>query len=740
MTKTVTAGIVEEDPDTIDLMRLLETIWNGKWLILFWTVLGVLLGVFLFITTPKVYQADALIQLENKASQIGSPSALLGLEGINATTTTEVEIIKSRLVLGQAVSKRHLDWRAEPVLMPVIGVAVQRYGLFYPDIMARFPSLVPYLPDLDSYAQPDTQIGLDLLQVDADWIQSPMTLKIVEQGAFIITLPNSEVLSGRVGALVTNADGTFALRVGALTGAVGREFIIMQRDEASTIAGLRNALTVTEKGRRSGILNLQYKSGNPDDAKRILNAISEAYIKQNIDRGVANANSGLDFLNLQLPIAEKEVRKAEQELNDFRREEGVVDLSFESASLLTGLESINTDLQSLTVQEDEVKQRYTRNHPVYQQLLNKRLRLEAQIDLLRKETDALPETQRKILNMSRNLEIAQEIYNSLQSQVQSTQVIRASNIGSVRIIDLAQSTGNAISPRRSRTLALYLVFGGMVGVASVFLRSWLRRGVQAAEQIEAMGLPVFATVNYVKTADISLKKKNESHPILALDDPTSLATEAFRSLRTSLHFGMLDASSKSIVITSAAPVSGKSFSAVNLAVVLAQGGQRVCLIDADLRRGHLRKYFNQPKNAYGLSQYLAEEKTLDEVIHKGPIDGISFIGSGRFPPNPADLLMRPKLVELLTCLEKDFDLILIDTPPVMAVTDPVIVGRITGGTLIVARYGVTQLAEIQATQHALEGAGVNIIGAILNGYDPTQKGSQYSYKKSYRYEYLPRPD
>ena len=599
---------------------------------------------------------------------------------------------------------------------------------------------MPYLPDLDSYAQPDTQISLDLLQVGSDWIQSPITLTIAGQGVFSIILPSGETLSGRVGVLVTNADKTFALRVGTLTGAVGREFIIMQRDEASTIAALRNALTVMEKGRGSGILQLQYKSGNPDDAKRVLNAVSEAYVRQNIDRGVANADSGLDFLNTQLPIAEKEVRKAERELNNFRRQAEVVDLSFESSSLLTGLESINTDLQSLAVQEDEIKQRYTQNHPVYQQLLNKRLRLEAQMALLREETDALPETQRKIVNMSRNLEVAQEIYNSLQSQVQSTQVIRASNIGSVRIIDLAQAINEPISPRGSRILALCFVLGGIVGMGSVFLRSWLRRGVQGAEQIEQLGLPVFATVNYVPSVDSSLKKKNEKHLILALDDPANLATEAFRSLRTSLHFGMLDARSKSIVITSAAPSAGKSFAAVNLAVVLAQGGQRVCLIDADLRRGHLRKYFNQPKNAHGLSQYLAEEKSLDEVLHKGPIDGISFIGSGRFPPNPADLLLRPKLLEMLACLEEDFDVILIDTPPVMAVTDPAIVGRIAGGTLIVARYGITQLAEIQATQHTLEGAGVKIIGAILNGYDPNHTGSRYRYNYSYRYEYRSQPN
>jgi len=247
-------------------------------------------------------------------------------------------------------------------------------------------------------------------------------------------------------------------------------------------------------------------------------------------------------------------------------------------------------------------------------------------------------------------------------------------------------------------------------------------------------LPVFATVNYVRSADTSRDKKRDSHPILAISDPGNLAIEAFRSLRTSLHFGMLDATTKSIVMTSPAPSTGKSFTAVNLAVVMAQGGQRVCLIDADLRRGHLRKYFNQPKNAAGLAQYLAEEKTFEEIIQKGPVEGLSFIASGRYPPNPAELLMRPMMEDLLKRMDKDFDIILIDSPPVLAVTDPAVLGRISGGTLIVARYGATQVGAIEATQRTLEGAGVKITGAILNGYEP--KGNTgYRYNYSYRYDY-----
>lgn len=722
MERQSTAAAEDTGSDEIVLGQLIETIWVGKWLIVLWVVLSTFLCVFVFATTAKVYQSDALVQLESKSSQLGLPTELLGLSDTGAQTTTEIEIIGSRLVLGQAVAKLHLDWQAEPLLMPVIGVAVKRYGL-------------PF-PELPAYARPDSSITLELLQVAADWVEKPIALIITGENSFSVTLPNNEVLTGQVGVTLTNLDQNFALRVALLTGAIGREFLVMQRDEARTVQAVRQGLTILEKGRGSGILQLQYKAGDPLYAQRVLNAIVNSYAKQNIDRGVANADSGLQFLETQLPIAEKAVRDAEYELNDYRRQAQIVDLSFESQSLLTQVDRINTDLQALQAQEDEIKQRYTPNHPVYQQLLNNRSRLQAQLEQLRQETEKLPEAQRNILNMSGKLELAQNVYTNLQIQAQSTRVLRASNIGSVRIIDLAQVRVAAIAPRSSRILMLSFLLGGIVGVANVLLRNWLRRGLQGVDQIEQLGLPVFATVDYVSSADNSRNQKLNSFPILAIEDPTNIAIEAFRSLRTSLHFGMLDAPNKSLVLTSGAPNAGKSFTAVNLAVVMAQGGQRVCLIDADLRRGQMRKSFNQPKNAPGLAQYLAEEKTLAEVMNQGPVEGLSFIGTGRFPPNPAEMLMRPRMKELLALLNKEFDLILIDTPPILAVTDPAVLGSIAGGTMLVTRFDNTQIGEVEASKRTLEGAGIKIIGAILNGYKHTNaSGSRYRYNYSYRYEY-----
>jgi len=268
----------------------------------------------------------------------------------------------------------------------------------------------------------------------------------------------------------------------------------------------------------------------------------------------------------------------------------------------------------------------------------------------------------------------------------------------------------------------------------VLFKAWRHKGVQGAEQIEAIGMQVMATVNYVPRADSRTNSKTQqTQSILALTDPGNIAVEAFRSIRTSLHFGMLDTRANTLLLTSAAPGAGKSFTAVNLAVVMAQAGKKVCLIDADLRRGHLRKYFNKAKNTPGLTEYLIEEKTIDEVVYPGPVDGLSFIPTGRYPPNPADVLERHLMKDLLAGLNARFDMVILNAPPVLAVSDPVILGRLSDALLFVARFDETPLGEIDASQRILTTAGLKVTGAILNGFDPSKAtGSSYSYRYEYK--------
>ena len=316
----------------------------------------------------------------------------------------------------------------------------------------------------------------------------------------------------------------------------------------------------------------------------------------------------------------------------------------------------------------------------------------------------------------------------------------ASTIGNVRIVDRARTFPIPIAPRKAMILALSLILGAVAGAGTVLVRNWLHKGVRGAEDLDKLGLPAFATVNLAPSA-VRNRRQSGLLPIHALSDPESLTTEGFRSLRTSLHFGMLDATSKSVALTSTAPESGKSFTAINLAVVAAQAGHRVCLVDADLRRGYLRRYVGTPKSAPGLAERLAGEAELSDLLVPGPVPGMMFLPTGRFPPNPSELLMRPVFGQVIAELDQDFDLIIVDTPPVLAVTDPVVIGRAVGATIAVVRHDVTPLGEVEALIRQLRGAGVKLAGSVLNGFNPKRGRGRggYGYGYSYRYEYRARP-
>ena len=712
----------------IDLLELLATIWSGKIQIAACAIVALLLGAFFVLKAEPIFQAQGLLQLEAKSG--GLPEGMQdllgsGLASGNSPGETEMEIMKSRMVMGQVVQELNLQNYAYPRPLPFLGLLPERLGLADTGI-----------GPLASYQWGNEAITLGELETQPEWLGKDMTLKITADGSYLLTLPDETQHVGRLRERLTLIDRGFSLVVDQLEGPAGREFILGRSALPKAVFAVQKNFSVTENPRGSSILRVSHTDPDPRQAERILNAISKAYVSQNILRSSAEAQNSLTFIEEQLPLAEAAGSEAQNALNAYRQQQKSVDVDYETRILLERATQIEADLNALALQEEDVKKRYTVNHPTYQAVLQNRAALQAQREEIRKATANLPETQKEIFNLTRNLEVAQQVYVQLLNRAQELRVMRASTVGSVRIIDTAYSNGIKISPKTNRTLAGFVLAGLVLGTGLVLLRRALRRGIRGAQEIEQSGLPVFATVNYSPDA-ANLRKGKGTLPIFALTKPDDLVIEALRSLRTSLHFGMLDAKTNTILLTSAAPGAGKSFTAINLATVAAQAGQKVCLVDADMRKGYLRRYFGKDKATPGLAEILAREKTLDEVLVQGPVEGMSAVLSGRYPPNPSELLMRSEFEALLAELDKRFDLIIVDSPPALAVTDPVVVGRYTGATIIVVRHMETMMGEIDAVCRIFETAGVKVTGAILNGYkvsEGSKYGGQYQYY-NYRYAY-----
>jgi tyrosine-protein kinase Etk/Wzc len=720
----LSGSIPSVDPDDlqVDLGLLAQRLWSGKWRILAITVAAALLGILIaFLRTP-IYQADALLQLEEKKGSLALPEGMSELMSNEPVSNTEIEIIRSRLVIGQAVAVLHLDWLVEPKLAPVVGSALMRFdGIPFPDggWFRRYNRL-------------GDSIRLDFLQVPPEWLDEAMTLTVGENGTFVLELPDDTLLEAGVGNRLVDQERGFTIQIGALDAPAGRQYSITQIEEMRAIQDLRETLSVAERGRNSGVIELRLNHKDRDLAQRIVVEISQAYLEQNLARSAAEADSSLEFIRSQIPDAQAKLAAAEQALNDYMTAQQTVDLSLETEGILTQSVSLEAELREIARREDELKQRYTPNHPLYQRLLEEKRRVEERLASLRQEVEGLPETQQELLNLTRTLEFEQEVYVQLLNRAQELQVVRASSIGSVRIIDTARTAPKSVEPRIANVILTTTAIGFALAIAYVLIRGWLQKGVQSAESLEKLGVPVFATIN-LSPAPNTNKKSRGNWPILAITDPTDLTVEGLRSLRTSLHFGMLDAATKSLSITSSAPGAGKSFTSINLATVAAQSGMNVCLIDADMRRGTLRRYLGVEKGHAGLAELLAGRAKLDDVIVKHQDSGLSFIATGRFPPNPSELLMRSDFQNLIEELNKRFDLTLVDSPPVLAVTDPIIIGRAVGANIAIVRHLETPMGEVQAMLRILESSKVPLSGIVLNGFDPRKvEGENFSYRYDYK--------
>lgn len=686
-----------EDSNGWDLAHLVGQLIDHRWIIVAVTAFFMLAGTLYTLFATPIYSADALVQVEQK----NASTVLNEIDSILPPTPasdTEIEILESRMVIGKTVDDLGLDTVVEQNYFPVIGKGLSR-------LMGNKPA----------------SIAISRLEIPRTIDKRNVELEVTGPDSYTVSKDGDELFKGKVGQLESHGD--ISMLVSEIHADEGTSFTVTKLNNLQAIRSVLSNLTVADKGKDTGVLGLEYLGEDPEQISKVLNQIVNNYLLQNVERKSAQAEKSLEFLRTQLPAVRSKLDEAEDKLNTFRRQNESVDLSLEAKSALDSSVSVQSQLNELTFREAEVSQLFTKDHPTYRALLEKRKTLEGEQAQLNKKIAGMPQTQQEILRLTRDVQSGQEIYMQLLNRQQELGISKASTVGDVRIIDGAQTANSPVAPKKLLIIAASLIFGLFVSVGLVLLKALLHHGIENPDQLEELGMNVYASVplsDWQRKKDTEAlarrgsKLKTDPHEtLLALGNPTDLSIEAIRSLRTSLHFAMMEAKNNILMITGASPGIGKTFICANLATLVAKAGQRVLFIDGDMRRGYTHELLGAD-NKSGLSNVLSGKTEFSPALIQQGVYGFDFLPRGQVPPNPSELLMHRRMGELLEWASKNYDLVLIDTPPILAVTDASIIGKLAGTSLMVARFEANTTKEVDVSFKRFAQNGIEIKGVILN--------------------------
>ena len=712
--------------DELDLRELLGTLVDHKWLIGIVTSMFLVLGVGYAVLGTPIYEADALVQVEQKVPNLPGLSAITQTLGASSSeATTEIALITSRSVIGKAVDELGLQIETAPYHFPVFGGWVARH--FVADSAAEVASP---LMGLSRYDWGGSRLDIFQMKVPVPLEEKKLVLVAGERGSYTLYYSGDAVLTGQVGH-IANGHG-FSMQVRELLANPGTHFEVIHHTALAVINQLQLDINASEQGKDSGIIQLSYDHEDSDLAAQLLDHVSQAYVKQNVDRNSAEAASSLTFVREQLPRIRLDLDKAQSALNAFQTKARSVDITLQTKGLLDQAVAIETSIQQLRMQQADMERRFTAQHPAYKALLEQIGQLQAQKSGIDKQVGGLPDTQQELLRLTRDVEVLNATYTGLLNQAQQLDIARAGTVGNVRVIDpAAVDISKPAKPKKALVVIGGAFLGAFLAVAFVLLRQMVRRGVEDPSAIEQLGLSVYASIpSSVAEKQSFLQgrrgRSDGSQKLLAINAPVDLAVEALRSLRTSLHFARIEAKNNILMISGASPGAGKTFISANLAAVIAKGGQRVLLIDGDMRKGALCSVIGG-RPGTGLSELIAGQITLEQAVRVVPdAEGLHFISRGKVPPNPSELLMHARFGELLESLKSKYDLIIIDTPPILAVTDASVIGHHAGTSLLVVRFGLNQAKEIALAKQRFEQNGVQIKGAVFNAVERRATG-YYSY-------------
>ncbi|RZG76967.1 polysaccharide biosynthesis tyrosine autokinase [Acinetobacter sp. WCHAc060025] len=716
--------------DTIDLKELFFSL-IAQWKVIALCVILSLICALLYlrVTTP-VYSTDALVQVEDgksaaSAALMGQLKDVAGGMGAKSPADAEIEILNSRLVLGKVIRDLNLDIQIKDTK-----------DTFFHKLISKDKTQLSYSAKAVHYQNNQANLSILKFEVPQYYLDKKLVIQFIDQNKFNLSYKEQTIFKGTLNQFNKSQDnkGIWNIQINS-SYPFKQDIAVTKLSLPSAVKYLQESYSVSEKGKMTGVIGLSLTGNNQEHITQVLNHILSTYHEQNIERKTLESKQTLGFLDQQLPELKKQLEESEIKFNKFREQYNTVDVTQESELMLKQ----NVELEKMRIElkqkQAEYSAKYTPDHPLMTEINAQLAAISKKSTELGQAIKRLPETQRLYLQLYRDVKVNTELYTELLNSYQQLKIVKAGEIGNVRVIDTAIEPVKPIKPRKLIVLILSIFVGGFIGVLIALLRNMLSSGIKDSSRIEnELDLPVYATVprSPIQESRVQLLKKKKSIPILAVKNSEDVAIESLRSIRTTIHFALNKAKNNIIAVSGPAPEIGKSFISTNLAAIFAQGDKKVLLIDADIRRGYLHKYFDR-ETSPGLTEYLTNQSSIEQcIVQSETVKNLDFLARGKNQGNASEMLSSSRFSELLVLLSQQYDHIIIDTPPVLAVTDGIIISQFVGVNLVVARYAKTQMKELELTINRFEQAGTKVNGIILNDVQASL-GGNYGYNYAYAY-------
>ncbi|MDR8728917.1 GNVR domain-containing protein [Burkholderia pseudomultivorans] len=692
-------------------------LYGGRRMIVGSALICVAAGALYALCARPVYRSDVLFQVEQSptdtkpASPTGDPSSMFDLK---TDAATEIEVLKSRAVMARAVDSTKLYIEARPRYVPLIGWR----------LVNGADGLSSPLPG--GYVYGTERIDVAAFDVPKRLYDRPFALTVGRGGTYTLQRTGlfgrkGPVWQGRIGEALhaETPDGSIDLLVRGIDGEPGARFDLTRHGEAETTAWLQKNVLISERGKQSDIIGATLDGSDAEHISRILNAIGDAYLAQNTQRKSEAADKLIRFMDAQLPQLKAQLEAAEGRFNAYRASHGSVNTSDEALALRQQSVDIETRILTLQQQRQELLTRFMNKHPAVVAVDAQLADAQRSLAAVREQIQKLPAVEQGVLQLQRDVTVDTALYTNLLNARQQMLLARASKTGTVRIVDRAKVADLPVQPHRGVAVAAALVLGVLAAAAYLVLRQRFVGTVSDPGEIEwTTGLPVIATVprgESPRLANADAHHRPHASSAALRGGPPDPAIESLRNFRTTLQLSLPDAPNRVVLISGPTTGVGKSYIASNLAALAAAASQRVLLIDADLRKGALHDHFRYSR-APGLSDVVMGTHRLDEALKRDVRPGLDFLSMGSIVADPGEVLLQPALAELIERLSSQYRMIVIDGSPLLPVTDGLALGRLAGIVFLVARSGVTTLAEIDESVRRLEDVQVAVRGVILNDF------------------------